>query len=72
MKGLLVVAGLFLFPLLLQEGPDNKCDNSPTNPHPCECSHGSCSRKNGDPEDSKCKSFCKKEACKCKNSCQTC
>lgn len=51
------------------EAQPDFCDNALHNEHPCTCNHAN--EKCDGPSDpgSMCKTYCRKEACKCVNSC---
>jgi len=74
MKALLL-AVLFSIPLYAPQdhsGQPATCDNVSDNPHKCECERGQqdCDQNNQQPSQ-KCKTYCRPEACKCANPCNS-
>lgn len=74
MRILLVIA-LLSMPLYLPQdhsGQPASCDNVSDNPHKCECERA---QQDCDPNNQsagqKCKTYCRPDACKCANSCNS-
>jgi hypothetical protein len=68
---------LFLAVFLFFQAPDPHqgqpatCNNYARNTHPCNCHRATkCAHeRQGEPEDAKCQTYCRKEACKCLDPC---
>jgi hypothetical protein len=69
-----LIVGFFL---LLQDGGDHAgqpatCNNHFKTAHKCECQRAKLCKKDQKPEeDPKCQTYCRKEACLCKDPCST-
>ena len=72
MKYAMLAALLLLFQDPAPEGKAKSCDNAHDTPkaHRCECQRATKCREDRTPgEDSKCKTYCKPEACHCIDPC---
>jgi hypothetical protein len=70
----IMALGLALLPAQEPEDPHagqpKTCDNSHKNAHKCECHRATkCKEDRPDHEDSKCATYCRKEACRCIDPC---
>jgi hypothetical protein len=53
-------------------GQPDHCSNAHSNTHKCECQRATkCKHEQAKEEDSKCQTYCRKEACKCLDPCAT-
>jgi hypothetical protein len=53
-------------------GQPDHCSNAHANNHKCECQRATkCKHEQAKEEDSKCQTYCRKEACKCLDPCTT-
>lgn len=75
MTKLIVLAALLAFPVFLpqdHEGQPVSCNNAYDNAHKCECERA---QEKCDPDSqyagSKCQTYCRPEACKCANPCNS-
>jgi hypothetical protein len=72
---MLLLAALLSLPLALPQdhsGQPKSCDNVSDNPHKCECERA---QRDCDPHNQtagqKCKTYCRPDACKCVNPCNS-
>jgi hypothetical protein len=76
MMRILLLAAMLTLPVSLpqeHEGQPASCDNSYDNKHKCECvrAQQECDPDDQQTEDPKCQVYCRKDACKCANRCNS-